>query len=501
MMFRHCRPRTVHAVAFALFGSVGVATPIYAQIDNGQDTRLRLDQQLDRQRARQEEKGLEEADGPIVPDSLVIDGRTYSVGNNVNEMGKALYIAVGRRQWADARRFLRTYEELPDHDPMLVLYAKGGLARARGDLAEAEGQYRALLKFNPTFLPGQLELARVLFETRKDREAKQAFQTIRAQLVDSGQNAQGVLRTVIAFLGALKKRQAWQGSLSLGPIYSDNVNQSSASYTCLLANNDGACLVERKVPDAIKATGISFEGGINRRIAIGGHSGVRGRAIFFGEVYPNHNDFSQATIITRLGYDYQTARDGVAISPSFDLGTLGSSVLYRAWGINAEWTHIFSTKVIARLEANHRDFDYLLPGYQSQDGPLTDVSLTTWYVPSRNWTIFAGLDFATKDTPLAIDAYNQWGGRLGVHKAFGQSASLLVIGSYRRREFRAYSELFEAQRGDDQFNATAIARFPALKFLGLIPEAVVQHTRVESNIDWLYSYKRTTASLRLSYAF
>ncbi|MDX3911275.1 MAG: surface lipoprotein assembly modifier [Sphingobium sp.] len=259
--------------------------------------------------------------------------------------------------------------------------------------------------------------------------------------------------------------------------------------------------MERKVPDAIKAAGISFEGGINRRIALGGHSGLRGRTIFFGDIYPEHHDFSQATIITRLGYDYQTARDGLAISPSFDLGTLGSSTLYRAWGLNAEWTHIFSSKVMARLEANHRKFDYLLAGYQSQDGPLTDIGLTTWYVPARNWTLFAGLDFSAKDAPLSVDSYHQWGARLGVNKAFGQSASIMVIGSYRRRDFRAYSELFEAQRSDDQFNATVIARFPILKFAALTPEVVVQHNRVESNIDWLYSYKRTIASVRLSRAF
>ncbi|MDX3911277.1 MAG: hypothetical protein QHC67_15880 [Sphingobium sp.] len=208
-----------------------MATPASAQIENGQDTRLRLDQQLDQQRARQEEKGLEGIDGTDAPDSLVIDGKTYAVGNNVDDIGKALYISVGRRQWADVRRFLATYELLPDHDPMLVHYAKGGLARAGGDLAEAEREYRALLKLNSTFLPGQLELGRVLFENRKDRDAKRAFQAIRDQLADGGEQAQGVLRNVDAFLGALKKRQGWQVNLALGPSYSDNVNQSSASYT------------------------------------------------------------------------------------------------------------------------------------------------------------------------------------------------------------------------------------------------------------------------------
>ncbi|WP_299008480.1 surface lipoprotein assembly modifier, partial [uncultured Caulobacter sp.] len=79
--------------------------------------------------------------------------------------------------------------------------------------------------------------------------------------------------------------------------------------------------------------------------------------------------------------------------------------------------------------------------------------------------------------------------------------SLFLMGSYRHRRHRAYSELFEAQRRDRQFNVIGIARLPILKLGPLVPEIVVQHNRVTSNIDWLYSYKRTTASVRLSYAF
>ena len=134
-------------------------------------------------------------------------------------MGRALYITVSRRQWADARRFLSAYERLPDHDPMMVSFAKGGLARADGDLAGAEKHYRNVLAIQADFLLGQLELARVLFENRKDREAREAFEQIRAQIVSEGDKASGVIVTVDAFLKALRQRRGWHGSLALGPIY------------------------------------------------------------------------------------------------------------------------------------------------------------------------------------------------------------------------------------------------------------------------------------------
>lgn len=478
------------------------AIPAFAQTENGQDTRLRLDQQLDRQRADGEAKAVQEAEAlDGAPSTMVIDGRTYSVGNNVNEMGQALYIAVARKQWRDVRRFLPAYEKLDGHDQMLVLYALGALARIDGDLADAERQYRALLEIKPDFLPGRLELARTLFDNRKDREARRAFEGARTQLAGNGPEAEGVIRTVDAFLGALKRRRGWQGSIAIGPSYSTNLNQSSASYTCLITAQDGACLFDRKVPDPIKAAGVNFEATLARDLPLSGHSGLRARALLYGDIYPGHHDYSQATVIGRLGYQYQTARDAVSLSPSFELGSLGSSVLYEAWGANAEWTHTLSRAALVRLEGNYRDFRYRLDGFEPQNGPLTDAALTGWYLLGPSWTLTGGPDFAAKDAGNAVDAYRQWGGRLGISKSFGTSASLFLQGSYRHRRYRAYSALLEAQRGDDQFNAFGIARFPALKFASLVPEVVVQYNRIKSNIDWLYSYKRAVVSVRVSHAF
>lgn len=487
----------------ALFAALSLfSTPIAAQTESGQDTRLRLDQQIERQRADREAKAVEEAEAlNSVPSSMVIDGKTYSVGNNVNEIGQALYVAVARKQWRDVRRFLAAYEALDGHDPMLALYARGAVARNDGDLGDAERRYRELLAIKPDFLPGQLELARTLFDNRKDREAQRAFERARTELSGGGAEAESVIRTVDAFLAALKRRRGWQGSIAIGPTYSTNLNQSSASYTCLLAAQDGTCLFDRQVPDPIKAAGINFEATLSRDVPLAGHSGIRARALLYGDVFPEHHDYSQGTLIGRLGYQYQTARNALSLSPSFEIGSLGSSVLYQAWGANAEWTHTVSRRALFRIEGNYRNFRYRLNGFHPQDGPLTDISLTGWYVLSPAWTLFGGPDFAAKDTPDPVDAYRQWGARLGVSKAFGASASLLILGSYRHRRYRAYSELFEAQREDDQFNATAVARFPVFKFGGPVPEIIVQHNRINSNIDWLYTYKRTTASVRLSHAF
>jgi outer membrane protein len=473
-----------------------------AQTVGGDDTRLRLGQSIDRRSDEAERRLLEGVeDIGTGPTTIRIDGRTYTVNRNASEMGEALYIAVARRQWADARRFLKAYLTLPARDPMLVFYAEGALARQARDLASAERHYRALLKLQPDFLPGRLELARVLFESRKDRAAVAAFRQAQAALEGQGDRAAGIRQTVETFLKALRRRSGWQGSLAIGPGYSSNLNQSSASYACLLTGDDGTCLIDRKVPDAIQAAGINFEGTLSRRVPIGGNGGIAGRALFYGDVYPGNGAYSQTTLSTQIGYDHQSARGSFALGPTFDIGSLGSEMLYTAWGVRAEAVVNAADKAALRIELSRKVLDYRLPAYRNFDGAQTEAYLTGWYGVSRGLALFGGPDFVDKTAGDAANAYRQLGFRLGMNTSFGKAVSLLAFTSLRWRDYRAYSELLEAKRHDREQNVVAIVKLPVLRFAGLTPNILVQHNRVESNVGWLYSYKRTTAAMRLEYAF
>lgn len=475
--------------------------PAIAQTVGGEDTRLRLNQGLDRRVAETERQLLKNADDLGAPAIIEIDGRNYSVGNNVSDIGEAIYAAIIRKQWLDVRRFLTAYLALEGHDPMLVAYAQGALARIEGRLGEAEHQYRQLLALQPDFVPGQLELARVLFENRKDREARRAFEAARAALAAEGDKASAVRRTIDSFLEALRKRRGWQGSVAIGPGYSSNLNQSSASYTCLLAAADGTCLIDRKVPDPIKAAGINFESSANRRIPLDGHGGISGRTLFYGDIYPGHNRYGQTTLSTQWGYDRRTAQASIALSPSFDLGTLGSHILYNAWGIRAEAMVHPSVTAAIRIEASRRWFNYRRAAYDDHDGALTEALMTGWKVMPRGWTLFGGPDFADKAADSPVNAWRQYGLRLGVNKQFGEAVGLLAFASFRQRDYRGYSELLEAKRRDREQNYVANLRLPALRLMGLTPSLLIQHSRVTSNVDWLYSYRRTTLAMRMEYVF
>ncbi|USI73658.1 surface lipoprotein assembly modifier [Sphingomonas morindae] len=475
-----------------------IATPggARAQPTAPLDTGLRLGEAAERRKAAADARAAAAAADTA---AIAIDGAPQDGGSNANDLGAALYLSLVRQRWAEARRLLDAYRTLPDRDAALLLYAEAALARAQGDLARATDTYRALLARQPDLLPARLELARALFLDHRDREAARLFDDLRRELATQGDKAAGVLRTVELFRGALRKRRGVQAMLSIGPGYSSNLNQSSASATCLLAGDDGGCLIDRKVPAPIAAAGINIEANAAWRRPLGGRSGIAARALLFGDVYPGNHAYSQTSLSLYAGYDRRSARTGLVLAPSYDLGTLGAARLYEAWGGHGEFGVAIGPRALVRLEANLRHFAYRRDDYQDFSGRQADLALTGWYTLPHGWTLFAGPDLVDKSARDAVNAYRQYGGRVGLVKTIGAAAELLLTASVRQRDYAAYSALLDATRRDTEQTYSLLARWPGLRLAGFSPSLLAQHGRTASTVDWLYAYRRTSLSVRIDH--
>lgn len=498
----HARGKAGGLSFLALCCALCSATCGTAQAQSGaNDTRLRLDQELQTRNAARDARAAAAAEATEArSDTISIDGQTYTVQPTVNDMGKALYIAVTRRQWGDVRRFLAAYQRLRGYDPMLELYARGALYRTTGHMAQAEAAYRALMALQGDFLPGQLELARVLFESRQDRAARAAFMQARALIPGTDDKAAGLRRTVDSFLHALDQRSGWHGSFAIGASRGTNINQSSGSYTCLLAI-ETACLVDRKLPDPITAPGINFEGTLSRRWALPGHGGLLARALTYGDIYPGYHSYDQSAVSLQLGYDRRGATSGWTLSPGTDLGFLGGRLLYATWGLRAEGFAQITGHTAIRLEVTGRHFDYPSALYADYSGNQGEAYLTLWQSLSPRWTLFGGAEILVKGAALPVNAYGQMGLRAGAAGSLGSIATVSAVAARRWRDYRAYSDLLEGKRHDTEDTLTATLRLTRWKLAGLAPELYLQASRVRSSIDWLYSYRKTTMALRLTHAF
>jgi hypothetical protein len=229
----------------------------------------------------------------------------------------------------------------------------------------------------------------VLFESRQDRAARAAFIQARALIPEGNDKAAGLRRTVDSFLHALDQRSGWHGSFAIGASRGTNINQSSGSYTCLLAI-ETACLVDRKLPDPITAPGINFEGTLSRRWALPGHGGLLARALTYGDIYPGYHSYDQSAVSLQLGYDRRGATSGWTLSPGTDLGFLGGRLLYATWGLRAEGFAQITGHTAIRLEVTGRHFDYPSALYADYSGNQGEAYLTLWQSLSPRWTLFGG---------------------------------------------------------------------------------------------------------------
>ncbi|ONH54052.1 peptide signal [Pseudomonas cedrina subsp. cedrina] len=468
-----------------------------------QDTTLRLNQTIEYRANQQERKLLkDELSGDGAAPLLNVDGQIYSVGNNLDELGRAVYLSVERQQWPQARDYLRRYNALPGHDPMLTAYANGGLARADGDLEKAEGYYRDLLAIQPDFLPGRLELARVQFENRKDGDSKVAFEQISSGLSPSDAQAMGLGKTVDSFVQALDHREDWQGSFAIGPTWSDNLNQSSEStVTYRFVTDQETILVKRSLPKAVSAHGQDYEATLNKRMAVSGHHGLFVRSLLYGQAYEKESMYNEGTVINNAGYSYHDARNQYAFGPSYEFNTIGDNAMYSAWGLHGEWIHNLSATRMFKLEGDYKDMAYKHEINSNLDGGLSTVSATLFQVLPQQWTLFGGVDIADRNTRDRTAAYLQKGLRLGVAKDFDIGVSAVVFASYRQRQYDAYSAILDDRRYDEEQSYIVILRAPRLAVYGIVPSLTVKYNKVQSNIDWLYSYDKNSISLKLEKQF
>lgn len=465
------------------------------------DTRRLLDQRID-QRAQARERELLKDELDADRPALTIDGQRYTIGHNIDDVGRALYLALQRRQWDLAAHFLAEYLTLPDRDPLLVHYAQGGLARMHGDHADAAREYRALLALQPDFMPAQLELARTLFEDQQDREAGALFARIDATIDATDPKTEGVRATIRSFHQALAQRGRWTGSLAAGPTWTDNANRTSASRVCLLLLLSGDCLIERRLPDAVNATGVDYDASLNRRHALRGHHGLYLRALAFGQAYQGNSAYNELNSTVQAGYSYRSARHTVALAPSFDYYALGNSALFGAPGMHGEWSWTPGRNAMLKLEADWKDQRYRRQDYAANlNGVQRSLSATYFRSLGERWMVFAGLDTLDSNTRERSNSYRSNGARIGAAVQWPQGFSHTLFASYRRRSHDLYNPLLGVRRNDDERNYTLVIKANRFALAGFTPVLTLRHNIVSSNVDWLYSYDRSTASLKLERSF
>lgn len=471
------------------------AADVRAQQD---DLRRVLEQGSELRHQQQDQQRLQQAESQRP--TITVDGQTVRVERTIDDLGQALYLSLQHQQWQAAAAFLSEYIELPGHDPLLRHYAQGALARVAGDHRGAAREYEALLEAQPDFLPARLELARVYAEDQRDREAAALFAAIAAGIDSDDPATAGVRARVDGYLAALQARQRWKGAVAAGPAWSDNINRSSASRTCLFGVGDN-CIIERTLPKAQHAVGLDYDASLERRWALAGHHGLYVRGLAFGQAWRGHSAYNELNTSVQAGYSWRSARHTVLLAPSYDYQALGNHALQGGSGMHGEWQYALDARSLLKLEADWKRQRYRQPGLaDNYDGELAALYATWFRALNPRWTVFAGVDLTDSHAADDANGYRQRGVRLGAARQWSGTTATVFV-SLRQRDYDAWSSLLEARRQDDEQNLIAIVRSERLGVAGLVPSLSLRYARIDSNVGWLYSHDRSLFSLKWERAF
>lgn len=483
------------------------ASSLYAD----DETQLRLNQSLDQNLFQQQHQLQQQGtirDTEKLP-SIRINGQIYAVEQNPDDLAKALYLAVMQKQWGNAAIYLKHYQQYQGYDQALTDFAEAALARAQGKLKLAEQKFQSSLNQQPNNLICELELARVLFEQQKNKQAARLFTSIQDKLGQSNgaMIPPEVQQTVDLFVKALDQRDSWQGSVAIGPSYATNLNSSSEqSKTWTLYGIDDKCKatpiqeITRGSPKAASATGVDYEASLIKRFSLSGNHGISLRGLAFGQSYADHALYNESTLNINAGYSFFDLKNQITIAPLFEHKRYANDGLYNAWGARTEWMRFLAPDKAFKLEAEIKDLGY--QKYKNLDGKESSAMFTFWKILPQQWTLFSGLDVLDHDTQEKyMAAYQQQGIRLGLSKSWKAGLNTTLLTSYRWRQFDRYVETFAARRHDFEQNYTLVVQMPRFKFYGMTPNLTYRYNHNDSNVDWLYSYDKHNISLKLEHRF
>ncbi|AOM42914.1 surface lipoprotein assembly modifier [Xenorhabdus hominickii] len=428
---------------------------------------------------------------------IVIDGQTFQVENNLNDIAQALYLAINHQQWPDVRRFLTAYQKLSGHDVMLVNFAQGGLARFEGNLGLSAYHYQQILNQQPDFTRIKLDLARVYFEDHKNREAEQLF----VGLSEQHELPAIVVKNINSYLKAIALRNGWRGSFSAGYTYNDNVNMASDQEAPYQYDPKTQTILKQLIPKPIKAWGVSYDATLSRRYQLAGHHGIFGRGLIYGENYRAHHNENENTFMITAGYNYKSSNHDFSFGPLFEYKQHAGDTFYRAIGAKTEWRWAFTGQTALNIELEHKQLHHQ-QRYRRKDGELSSTYLTLSHAISKNFILSGGGDWVYRNNDQhPMDRYQQWGIRTGISGQIYPGINGSLFATLKKRHFGAYHPMLHAIRQDNEQIYSAVIKVPAAEIWGMTPSFTFRHRRNHSNVDWLYSYNKNEVLIRLEKYF
>ncbi|USR64358.1 surface lipoprotein assembly modifier [Providencia stuartii] len=436
----------------------------------------------------------------IISENLEInfDGKKYKINNNVNEMGMAIYIALNKQQYADVTRLLPLYQNLKQHDILLVKFALAEIARSKRSYSSAIQNYKEILSINPNFLRVELELARTYFDDKQNNESLAQFNKVLDKYAQ--QLPPNVMATISQFTSALESQNDWKGSLSFGYGFNSNLNQvpGDGRQTCFSNQQTKYCYGARK---RISDSKLAYDGNLNRTWPLMQNHNIAFKSYTYGYKYQKESDYNENITNLKVLYQYSDAKKSFSLGPVSEFKFVGDKNYYHGIGISLDTEYLFTSKFSLNTNLDYQKLTYRSP-YQNNDGNKTNAYITGIYAIDSDFIIFGGIDSSLVNKKFESDSYKQYGVRLGLFKDYQREYQLMGMMSFKKTKFNDIAYMLNGKTRNDNEQLYLIKlSSPKYQILTFTPSINYKYRTNTSSADALYSYKQNEVEFKLEKRF
>jgi hypothetical protein len=347
---------------------------------------------------------------------------------------------------------------------------------------------RRVVDEKPAAIPARLELARTL---QLIGDTNGALRELRA--AQSGGLPPPVARLIDRYSAALRAQRPYGASIEIAIAPDSNINRATRSDTLGTVFGDFQIADEGK---AKSGTGLSLNGQLFRRFAIGGDTNLLLRASGFANLY-RHGRFNDLAADLAVGPEFSFGRDRLQLELGATQRWFGQKPYMRSARVAGTFSHPLGSRTLLRLTGSAALIDNQFNDLQDGKSYSGQLQVERALTPTTGVAASLGIDRqALKDPGYATRGWRA--GLSGWHDLGRMTLTASVeVGRLHANERLL---LFPERRQDRYTRLSLGASFRQLQYAGFAPILRFSIEQNRSSIAF-YDYRRTRTEMGIVRAF
>lgn len=402
---------------------------------------------------------------------------------NIDEMGFLLYDFLRKKEFKKIDVIIDEYIRHEQHDKNLVRFIHAEKEMIKKNYEKAALLYQKILAEQPNTLTVELNLARALFEIKRDQDALSMYQGI--QIRYENKLPIKIKKFVSYQIGHLQNKNSWQGMIRFGTSYDLNLNEASNKNKQHCAYN--TCMSSGSKPIAGGKWQYSVD--VSKRYPV--YQRHAAKLLLGGAGIEPMKDVTSRrnSLFIGAGYQFEDNVKKIELLPVFKTHWCDNQFRHVSIGIKSTIDYLFDEQV-ALSGYLSVDKNYHIANYDFNDGREVSYALVGRHIITPSTVLSLGFHGVNRDKRLSSDSYQQQGIKADVLNYY-DLFELLISTGYKNTQFKSFDRSINVRREDHNWYLNTQVTLRNKKIFKFIPSIYFNNQLNKSTADVIYSFKQS----------